>query len=89
MVEETEDQVETVEEAEVVEYDWDKIKLLLDIIESSRGHPNLKPINDAALAELERIANPPAEEGEAEEVTEAEQNPAPTERKKEKEEKDE
>lgn len=46
--------------------DWATIKELLEIVELSRGHPSLKSINDAAIAELERIANPPVEEWEEE-----------------------
>jgi hypothetical protein len=50
----------TVEEL-VPEFDWDRIKLLLDIAELSRGRPNLKAINDAAEMELHRLANPVVE----------------------------
>lgn len=61
--------------------DWDHIKNLLEIVELSRGQPNLKAINDAAMHELELLANPPVEieeageadgESEAEEETEDE-----------------
>lgn len=61
-------------EDEVVEYDWAKIRELIDIVDLLRGHPNLKPIADSAMAELNAIANPPEEEEEvAEEVVETEE----------------
>lgn len=47
---------------EAVEYDWAKIRELIDIVDLLRGHPNLKPIADAAMVELNAIANPPQEE---------------------------
>ena len=52
------------DEVEAVEYDWAKIRELIDIVDLLRGHPNLKPIADAAMAELNEIANPPKEEEE-------------------------
>ena len=47
---------------EAVEYDWAQIRELIDIVDLLRGHPNLKPISDAAMAKLDAIANPPQEE---------------------------
>jgi hypothetical protein len=38
--------------------EWDKIQQLLEIVELSRGHPQLKAIHDAALDELSLHANP-------------------------------
>ena len=49
-----------------MEYDWDRVKLLIEIVDSLRGHPNLKPLADAALEELNAIANPPTEPEEEE-----------------------
>jgi hypothetical protein len=46
---------------EVIEYDWDRVKQLIEIVDLLRGHPNLKPIADAALLELEHMVNPPVE----------------------------
>ncbi len=45
-----------------MEYDWDRIKLLVEIVDSLRGHPNLKPLADAAMQELNLMANPPEAE---------------------------
>lgn len=52
---------------ETSEYDWAQIRELIDIVDLLRGHPNLKPISDAAMAKLDLIANPPQEEVEDEE----------------------
>ena len=51
---------------------WELIKQLLEISELSRGHPQLKNIHDAALAELEQMSNPPAPAEEAEAETDSE-----------------
>jgi hypothetical protein len=53
-------------------YDWDRIKQLVEIVDMLRGHPSLKAIADAAMAELELIANPPEDEAEAEDEKEPE-----------------
>jgi len=49
--------------------DWSTIKDLLEIVELSRGHPQLKAINDAALMELAQHASAPEEPVETEEGT--------------------
>jgi hypothetical protein len=53
-------------------YDWDRVKQLVEIVDMLRGHPSLKPIADAAMAELELIANPLEDEIEVEKEPEDE-----------------
>jgi hypothetical protein len=48
-----------------MEYDFDRVRQLIEIVDMLRGHPNLKPIADAAMAELEAMVVP--EETEPEE----------------------
>jgi hypothetical protein len=47
-----------------MEYDYERISTLLNIADKTSGHPQLKAIRDAALAELEAIANPPSDDEE-------------------------
>ena len=65
----------TEDEVEHVEYDWDRVKLLIEIVDSLRGHPNLKPLADNALAELNAMANPPEAEPETEPVEDPVEEP--------------
>jgi hypothetical protein len=44
------------------DYDWDSIAKLLLVVEKSRDLPKLKPLHDAAMAELEDWAAPDGEE---------------------------
>ena len=51
-------------------YDWMHIYGLLQVVKETQGHPNLKNIGVAAMAELNAIANPPMEPEEPEEEPE-------------------
>lgn len=46
--------------------DWDTVEKLVRIIDTLRGHPNLKPLADQAMHELEQLAHPPVEVDEGE-----------------------
>ena len=39
-------------------YDWEEIERLIRVVDALRGHPNLKPLADAAMTELHQIATP-------------------------------
>jgi len=36
--------------------DWNEVEQLLDVVTKASGHPKLKPLVDAAMRELEQIA---------------------------------
>lgn len=42
--------------------DWNEIDLLLRVAQEAQKYPNLKPILVEAMAQLEKIANPPKAE---------------------------
>ncbi len=44
-----------------MKYDWDLINTLFDVAEAAHGHPNLKAIEDAALAQLAEMCKPKEE----------------------------
>jgi len=51
-------------------YDFAYIALLLEVAKETLAFPQLKPLHDAALAELTAIVHPPAEEAVEEEPAE-------------------
>lgn len=45
-----------------MDYDFARVGLLLMVHKEASGHPKLAKIANAAMAELEEIANPPVDE---------------------------